>query len=182
MADTTKTTEPELVKNNLKVTASNSSSDGHNPVPLEGQTEHLPTFEHEKRLALKFDFRILPMLALMYLFNALDKGNLGNAKTDGMDKDLKFKPGQYNTMLSIFFVPYVVFAPPIAMLGKKIGPNKMLPILMFSFGSMTLLSASVRNWGGMMALRWFLGESFLLLALPVSRAMNMILLTKPSLS
>ncbi|KAF1971945.1 MFS general substrate transporter [Bimuria novae-zelandiae CBS 107.79] len=154
-----KATEPELAKNGLEVTASNSSSDGHNPVPREGQTEHLPSFEHEKRLALKFDVRILPMLALMYLFNALDKGNLGNAKTDGMDKDLHFKPGQYNTMLSIFFVPYVLFAPPIAMLGKKIGPHRMLPILMFCFGSMTLLSASVRNWGGMMALRWFLGTA-----------------------
>lgn len=37
----------------------------------------------------------------MYLFNALDKGNLGNAKTDGMDKDLGFKGNQYNTMLSV---------------------------------------------------------------------------------
>jgi MFS family permease len=94
----------------------------------------------------------------MYLFNALDKGNLGNAKTDGFDKDLHFRPGQYNTMLSIFYVPYVLFAPPIAMLGKKYGPQKVLPILMFCFGSATLLSASVRNWSGMMALRWFLGK------------------------
>lgn len=37
----------------------------------------------------------------MYLFNALDKGNLGNAKTDGMDKDLGFKGNQYNIMLSV---------------------------------------------------------------------------------
>ncbi|KAJ4304701.1 hypothetical protein N0V90_000228 [Kalmusia sp. IMI 367209] len=154
---TTKGTEPELTKDGLEVTASHSSSDGHNPVPIEGQTEHLPTFEHEKRLALKFDIRILPMLALMYLFNALDKGNLGNAKTDDMDKDLNFKPHQYNIMLSIFFIPYVLFAPPIAMFGKKIGPHRMLPILMFTFGSMTLLSACVKNWSGMMALRWFLG-------------------------
>lgn len=149
---------PELAKDGLHITASNSSSSGHNPIPIEGETEHLPTFEHEKRLALKFDVRILPMLALMYLFNALDKGNLGNAKTDKMDVDLHFKPGQYNIMLSIFFVPYVLFAPPIAMLGKRIGPHRMLPILMFCFGSMTLLSASVKNWGGMMALRWFLGK------------------------
>ncbi|KAJ4361056.1 uncharacterized protein N0V89_001625 [Didymosphaeria variabile] len=161
MADDTKGTgtfEPDA-KHGLEVTASKSSSDGNNPVAIEGQTEHLPTFEHEKRLALKFDIRILPMLAVMYLFNALDKGNLGNAKTDGMDKDLHFKSGQYNTMLSIFFVPYVLFAPPIAMAGKKIGPNRMLPILMFCFGSMTLLAASVKNFGGMMALRWFLGMS-----------------------
>lgn len=160
MASDMQKPDPSLdTKHGLHVTASNSSSDAHAPVPLEGQTVHLPTFEHEKRLTWKFDIRILPMLAVMYLFNALDKGNLGNAKTDKMDVDLHFKPGQYNTMLSIFFVPYVLFAPPIAMLGKRIGPHRMLPILMACFGSMTLCSAATRNFGGMMALRWFLGMS-----------------------
>jgi MFS family permease len=99
------------------------------------------------------------MLAVMYLFNALDKGNLGNAKTDNMDKDLGFVGNQYNIMLSIFYVPYVIFAPPIGMLGKKYGPHRVLPIMMFCFGSATLLASSVKNWSGMMALRWFLGES-----------------------
>lgn len=152
------TTDPEIVKNDLHVSASKSSSKDVEPTVIEGQTEHLPTFEHEKRLCWKFDLRILPTLAIMYLFNALDKGNLGNAKTDGMDRDLHFGKGQYNIMLSIFYVPYVLFAPPIGMLGKKYGPNRVLPILMFCFGSATLLSASVKNWSGMMALRWFLGQ------------------------
>lgn len=67
----------------------------------------------ERALCRKFDFRLLPVLALMYLFNALDKGNLGNAKTDGMDTDLNFKSNQYNILLSVFYVPYVLFAPPI---------------------------------------------------------------------
>lgn len=156
---TTKGPDPELTKDGLAVTASTSSSkDVHDPIPLEGQTEHLPSFEHEKALALKFDIRILPMLAVMYLFNALDKGNLGNAKTDNMDKDLGFKGNQYNIMLSIFYVPYVLFAPPIGLLGKKYGPHRVLPIMMFTFGSMTLLASSTKNWGGMMALRWFLGK------------------------
>lgn len=37
----------------------------------------------ERALLWKFDLRILPLLTLMYLFNALDKANLGNAKTAG---------------------------------------------------------------------------------------------------
>jgi hypothetical protein len=49
----------------------------------------------------------------MYLFNALDKGNLGNAKTDGLEKDLHFKTNQYNIILSVFYVPYVLCAPPL---------------------------------------------------------------------
>lgn len=67
----------------------------------------------ERALCRKFDYRLLPVLAVMYLFNALDKGNLGNAKTDGMEDDLHFKGNQYNIILSVFYVPYVIFAPPI---------------------------------------------------------------------
>lgn len=71
--------------------------------------------------------------------------------------DLKFKDGQYNLLLSIFFVPYVLFAPPVAMLGKKFGPARVLPIMMGCFGSFTLLAAAAQNFGGIFALRWFLG-------------------------
>ena len=127
--------------------------------PQDVPESHLPTFEHEKRLVLKFDVRILPILALMYLANALDKGNLGNAKTNGMEHDLHFKDGQYNTILSVFFVPYVIFSAPVAFIGKRYGPSRVLPVLMFVFGSMTLISAGVKNFGGMMATRWILGES-----------------------
>lgn len=39
----------------------------------------------ESKLVWKFDLHILPMLAVMYLFNSLDKSNLGNAKTAGLE-------------------------------------------------------------------------------------------------
>ncbi|KAE8356104.1 major facilitator superfamily domain-containing protein [Aspergillus coremiiformis] len=113
----------------------------------------------ERALCRRFDLRLLPVLAVMYLFNALDKGNLGNAETDGMSKDLHFQPNQYNLLLSIFFVPYVIFAPPFAMLGKRFSPARVLPILMFSFGCLTLLSSATKNFAGLFTLRWFLGMS-----------------------
>ena len=41
----------------------------------------------------------------MYLFNALDKSNLGNAKTAGLEKDLNMLgTNQYSTILAIFYV------------------------------------------------------------------------------
>lgn len=45
------------------------------------------------------------------------------------------------------------------MLGKKFSPARVLPILMFSFGSFTMLSSAAYNFSGMFALRWFLGMS-----------------------
>ncbi|KAL9594425.1 MAG: hypothetical protein Q9219_007041 [cf. Caloplaca sp. 3 TL-2023] len=113
----------------------------------------------ERALTRKFDLRILPVLAVMYLFNSLDKSNLGNAKTNGLEKTLHLKNSQYNTILSVFFVPYVLTAPILAILGKKYGPNRVLPLMMFSFGCFTLLVTAVENFGGLMTLRWFLGMS-----------------------
>ncbi|KAH8882622.1 MFS general substrate transporter [Thozetella sp. PMI_491] len=122
-----------------------------------GETARVLDHTAERALCRKFDFRLLPVLAVMYLFNALDKGNLGNAQSGGLGHDLGFVGDQYNQIVSIFFVPYVLFAPPFAMLGKKYGPARALPIMMFTFGSMTLLAAAAQNFSGIFALRWFLG-------------------------
>lgn len=114
----------------------------------------------ERRLVWKFDLRILPVLAIMYLFNSLDKSNLGNAKTAGLEADLGMKgTNQYSTILSIFFIPYVLTAPVLGILGKKYGPHRVLPIMMFCFGLCTLCVVAVKNFGGIMAIRWFLGMS-----------------------
>lgn len=56
-------------------------------------------------------------------------------------------------------MPYVIFAPPFAMVGKRFSPARVLPCLMFSFGSFTLLSSATKNFGGIFAIRWFLGMS-----------------------
>ncbi|KAK0388078.1 hypothetical protein NLU13_4322 [Sarocladium strictum] len=136
---------------------SGKSGEANYPAGVIGATAQVIDHEAEKKLCWKFDIRLMPVLAIMYLFNALDKGNLGNAQTDGLSKDLNFKNGQYNLIVSIFFVPYVLFAPPFAMLAKKYNPARALPIMMFTFGSMTLCMAAVQNFHGVFALRWFLG-------------------------
>ena len=113
----------------------------------------------ERALVWKFDIRILPILAIMYLFNSLDKSNLGNAKTAGLEKTLGLKGDQYNIILSVFFIPYVLTAPFLAIAGKKYGPNRVLPVMMFAFGCFTVLVVAVQNFGGLMTIRWFLGMS-----------------------
>lgn len=126
-------------------------------VTIDGETYSIDAAA-ERRLVWKFDLHILPILSVMYLFNALDKANLGNAKTNGLEEDLGMSgTNQYNTILSIFFVPYVLTAPFLAILGKKFGPSRVLPAMMFTFGTMTVLVVAVQNFGGLFALRWFLG-------------------------
>ncbi|KAF5543002.1 major facilitator superfamily transporter [Fusarium mexicanum] len=132
--------------------------------PEKGEMVIIPTMHGidpvtERRVVWKFDLRILPVLAIMYLFNSLDKSNMGNAKTAGLVKDLGLKGDQYNILLSVFFIPYVLTAPFLGLLGKKVGPSRILPGMMAVFGTMTLLTATVHNFSGLFAIRWFLGMS-----------------------
>lgn len=61
----------------------------------------LETFAHLdiKKILLKIDFRLIPMLTTLYLLSFLDRGNIGNAKIEGLSEDLHLTGGQYNWCL-----------------------------------------------------------------------------------
>lgn len=75
----------------------------------------------------KLDFYLLPFLSLMYFFNSVDRSNLGNAKTDGMDIDLGFTGEQYSLLILLFYIPNGLCDLPLNMLTKKWSGRTMLP-------------------------------------------------------
>ncbi|KAF2109387.1 major facilitator superfamily domain-containing protein [Lophiotrema nucula] len=93
----------------------------------------------------------------MYFFNSVDRSNLGNAKTDGMDKDLGFTGEQYSLLILLFYVPNGLCDLPLNMLTKKFSGKVMLPSLMLGWGSCALLQCATKNFAGMLVLRLLLG-------------------------
>lgn len=83
-----------------------------------------PLIHHTVR---KLDFYLLPFLSIMYFFNSVDRSNLGNAKTDGMDKDLGFTGEQYSLLILLFYIPNGLCDLPLNMLTKKWSGRVMLP-------------------------------------------------------
>lgn len=67
---------------------------------------------NEKKTLRKMDLRLLPMLALLYLLSFLDRGNIGNAKIEGLSETLKLTGPQYNWCLTVFFFTYCAFEVP----------------------------------------------------------------------
>ena len=59
-----------------------------------------------KKVLRKMDFRLIPNLALLYLLSFLDRGNIGNAKIQGLTEDLRLTGAQYNWCLTVFFFTY----------------------------------------------------------------------------
>lgn len=51
----------------------------------------------------------MPILSLLYLLSFMDRGNIGNARIQGLERDLNMNSSQYNLALSIYFVPYCLF-------------------------------------------------------------------------
>lgn len=64
----------------------------------------LETFAHldVKKILLKMDLRLVPMLTLLYLLSFLDRGNIGNAKIEGLAEDLHLTGPEYNWCLVRF--------------------------------------------------------------------------------
>ncbi|KAJ7638167.1 MFS general substrate transporter [Roridomyces roridus] len=111
----------------------------------------------ERRLLRKLDFRILPIVTLLYLFSFLDRTNIGNAKIAGLTKDLDLVGLQYNICAAVFFVSYCVFEVPSNMAIKKVRPNLWLALIMFIWGIIMLSMAFVKNYRGLVVARFFLG-------------------------
>ena len=49
-----------------------------------------------KKVLLKMDLHLIPMLALLYLLSFLDRGNIGNARIEGLTETLHMTGPQYN--------------------------------------------------------------------------------------
>ncbi|CAO2648980.1 Nn.00g099290.m01.CDS01 [Neocucurbitaria sp. VM-36] len=112
---------------------------------------------HDRTLLRKLDIALIPWLSFLYLISFLDRTNIGNAKVDGLQEDLKMTNGQYNETLTIFFVSYSVFEPLTNILLKKLRPSIFLPIIMIWWGICMTCMGLVHNYAGLMTARWWLG-------------------------
>jgi sugar phosphate permease len=110
-----------------------------------------------KRVLLKLDLNILPIVCLLYLLAFLDRGNIGNAKIEGLATNLHLEGNQYNIALAMFFITYSVFEVPSNMMLKRLTPSVWLPLLLVCWGITMTLMGIVRNYGGLLATRILLG-------------------------
>lgn len=88
----------------------------------------------EKKLLLKCDLHVLPMISLLYMMAFIDRINIGNARIQGLEKDLHMKGHDYNIALLVFFVPYILFEVPSNIIIRKIAPSTWLSLLMVCWG------------------------------------------------
>uniref|UniRef100_A0A8H7XRE6 MFS general substrate transporter n=1 Tax=Psilocybe cubensis TaxID=181762 RepID=A0A8H7XRE6_PSICU len=105
------------------------------------------TPEEESRLWQKVDLRLMPILALMYLLSFMDRGNIGNAKLQGLLTQLDLTGNRYNIALTMYFIPYCIFE----------CPSKWLPGITVTWGIVMTMMGLVKNYPQLVGVRVCLG-------------------------
>ncbi|KAF2083777.1 MFS general substrate transporter [Saccharata proteae CBS 121410] len=110
----------------------------------------------EKRVRRKMDRNLIPLVVALYLLAFLDRSNIGNAKVAGMNKDLNMTGPDYEWLLTIFYISYIVFEFQ-ALMWKIIPPHRWAAFCVLGWGVISSAQAAAQSWGGMMALRFLMG-------------------------
>ncbi|KKO98342.1 inner membrane transport protein yfaV [Trichoderma harzianum] len=132
-------------------------------IPVLGLSEEDAAFYNSvteaqrKKIVKKIDLRLVPMLAILYLISQLDRANIGNAKIEGLSEDLHLVGNQYNVVLALFFIPYILLEVPSNVLLRKFRPSVYLGSLVILWGIVMTMHGVVRNFGGLLAVRLLLG-------------------------
>lgn len=110
-----------------------------------------------KKLLRKMDSRIIPGITILFLLSFVDRGNIGNAKIEGLVTDLKLHGNEWNIILTVFYFTYCAFEVPSNILITKFRPSIMLPATMILWGIVITLTSLVQNYHQLIVLRLLLG-------------------------
>ncbi|EER24047.1 Major Facilitator Superfamily protein [Coccidioides posadasii C735 delta SOWgp] len=112
----------------------------------------------EKQLRWKIDVLIMPTIICVYLMNYIDRNNYAAARLQGLERDLKLTPSQYQTGLSILFVSYILMQVPSNLLLNYVGrPSLYLGFSTIAWGLVSASTSLVKNYPQILACRLILG-------------------------
>ncbi|KAJ5152735.1 uncharacterized protein N7482_009213 [Penicillium canariense] len=116
------------------------------------------TPEEQRRIIKRIDLRLVTMTGLAYCISLMDRTNLSMAAVAGLKKELALTVGnRYSIVVLMFFVPYVLFQPPMTVLIRKIGPTIFLSTIIMTWAVIMIGMGFAKNWGQLVGLRVLLG-------------------------
>ncbi|PNP77094.1 hypothetical protein FNYG_09563 [Fusarium nygamai] len=113
-----------------------------------------------KKVLLKMDLHIIPLLMILYLLSYIDRANIGNAKIEGIEADLGLTPKQYQITLSIFFVSYILCEVPSNWILEGYfsqRPSLYIGIITVLWGILMTLHGIVKDFGDIVTVRFIMG-------------------------
>jgi MFS transporter, ACS family, tartrate transporter len=112
----------------------------------------------EKRLFSKIAWRLLPVLILAYIFNYLDRNNIGFAALT-MNREIGLTATQFGRGAGILFVGYCLLEVPSNMILYRVGARKWIARIMISWGLVSAATIFVTGPLSYYLLRFLLGAA-----------------------
>ena len=104
----------------------------------------------------KATYRLIPFLCLAYVFNFLDRVNVGFAALH-MNEDLGFSPAVYGFGAGVFFLGYIAFEIPSNLALQRFGARIWIARIMISWGLVATAMALVQGETSFYVMRLLLG-------------------------
>ena len=101
---------------------------------------------------------VLPFVFLVYIVNYIDRVNVSFANLR-MSADLGLSDRMYGLGVGMFYVTYVLFEIPGAIIVERWSARKWIARIMISWGAITVLMGFVRTPSQFYAARFFLGAA-----------------------
>lgn len=101
-------------------------------------------------------WKLVPFLGVLYLFNILDRANVGFARLR-MQDDLNLSERTFNLGYGIFYLGYLFFEVPSNLLLRRIGARRWIARIMISWGVISMATMFVRDQWSFYAVRTLLG-------------------------
>ncbi|TGO30651.1 hypothetical protein BPAE_0004g01090 [Botrytis paeoniae] len=113
--------------------------------------------DEEKQILKRLDFYLIPLVMIMFFTLNLDRGNISNALTDNMMKDLSMNQEIVNTGNSLVYVGICIGDIPANLMIQKVGADIWLPCQLLAWGLVATFQAFIKNKSGFLATRFLLG-------------------------
>jgi MFS transporter, ACS family, tartrate transporter len=112
--------------------------------------------ELERRAKGHIATRLLPFLFILYIIAFLDRVNVGYAALE-MAHDLSFSDRVFGLGAGIFFIGYLVFQIPGALIVERSSARRLLASILVTWGLVTILTAEVHTARQFYLVRFVLG-------------------------
>ena len=108
------------------------------------------------RVFAKCAWRLIPFMTLLYIVGFIDRSNVGFAALT-MNRDMKFSALVFGLGAGMFFLGYIIFQIPTAVLVARLGARRVIFCVMLVWGLVSASNAFMRGAHSFYMLRFLLG-------------------------
>ncbi|GME41877.1 unnamed protein product [Neofusicoccum parvum] len=113
--------------------------------------------EEERKVLKKLDRVVLPLMALVYFFQFLDKHSINFAAVFGLSEDLSLSGGEFSWVISLYYFGQFCSEYPAAYLMSRLRITRFVGVTIILWGAIEMCLGASQGFPSLGAIRFLLG-------------------------